>query len=83
MNKYLTLIISLTFSFSVQADLSISSPVININGDYPLTAAQKLKKKRKKLEKANELLIKKKIEEIRLQQELLLMKNMQKQLSQL
>ncbi|MCP4912236.1 MAG: hypothetical protein GY909_03880 [Oligoflexia bacterium] len=58
-----------------------NSQAINIQGEFqqkPMTEAQKLKVIRKKLEKQNELLVKKKIEMMRYQQEVMLMKKMQK-----
>ncbi|MDC1175686.1 hypothetical protein OAT67_09820 [Bacteriovoracaceae bacterium] len=73
------LILSSVFTMANTAQVT-SNQTINISGEFeqkPLTPAQKLKLIRKKLEKQNELLVKKKIEMMRYQQEVMLMKKMQ------
>lgn len=57
---------------------------IDVDGSFEkrLTPAQKLKRLRKRLEKKNELLVKKQIETMRLQQELELNKKIQKAFKQ-
>lgn len=65
----------------IQADetLTIDQP-ITINGTYeqtPISASERMKIIRKKLEKRNEQMVRKQIENIRLKQELELMKKMQ------
>lgn len=61
---------------------SVANETIHIQGNYQskrtLTPAEKLKIHRRRLEARNEALVKKQIETIRLQQELILMKKMRK-----
>lgn len=85
--KNLVLLVAIALSTSAIASTANnrttidSSEAINIQGEFqqkPMTEAQKLKIIRKKLEKQNELLVKKKIEMMRYQQEVMLMKKMQK-----
>lgn len=58
---------------------NVNLDTISIDGQFeqkPLTRAEKLKLLRKKLEKKNELMVKKRIEEIRFQQEVEMFKKM-------
>ena len=70
--KYLLL--SLLFLMNIHASEVIENDVIDIDGSFQTarqeTPAEKLKKLRQKLEKENELMVKRKIETMRLQQEM-------------
>jgi hypothetical protein len=82
------ILIALTFLIFGLSCFSQSRPIqnqtISIQGKFQrkLSPVQKLKKIRKKLERQNELLVKKQIEMLRYQQELELMKKMKKTFEQ-
>jgi len=77
-------LVSLVFLFlAITANASpVANETIHIQGNYQgkrtLTSVEKLKVQRRRLEARNEALVKKQIETIRLQQELILMKKMRK-----
>lgn len=76
-----TLVIMATYFGKAQANTEVinANQAINIDGSFQrqLTPAQKLKRLRKKLEKRNEILVKKQIETLRYKQEVELYKRMQ------
>jgi hypothetical protein len=65
---------SIDFDMPIQVDGTYSQQA---NGKKQLTPAQRLKLLRKKLEKRNELMVKRKIETLRYQQEVEMMKKIQ------
>ena len=72
---------ALLLSLNTFSQQSIESDVIDIDGSYgqrEMTPAEKLKKLRKKLEKQNEMMVKKQIENMRLQQEMEMTRKIQK-----
>jgi hypothetical protein len=71
-------------SFANDDSIEFDQP-IQIDGQYSrprVKASDRLKKLRAKLEKQNEIMVQKKIEEVRLQSELELMKKLQKVFNQ-
>jgi hypothetical protein len=67
------------------ASINIENETLNVEGSYQqrqLTPSERLKRMRAKLEKQNEILVKKQIEMIRYRQEVLLLKRMQKAFKQ-
>lgn len=79
--KGLLAVVLLLSSISVWANTSIQNDTINVDGDYsarPVSQVEKMKQLRRKLEKQNELLVKKQIEQMRYKQELKMMRKIQK-----
>ena len=75
-----------TYIFANTEDIQINNDVISIDGAFesrPKSQADRLKDMRAKLEKQNELMVKKQIERLRLKQELELMKQMQVRMNQI
>lgn len=66
---------NIDFNMPIDVDGTFSQP--QANGRPQLTPAQRLKILRKKLEKRNELMVKRKIETLRYQQEVEMMKKIQ------
>lgn len=84
------LLAALLFSFNSFASTTINTDTIDIDGtydssysdSYSTANADQIKKLRRKLELQNEIMMKKKIESMRLQQELELMKKMNQAFNQ-
>ncbi|EQC46263.1 hypothetical protein [Bacteriovorax sp. Seq25_V] len=84
--KYLMLLALSTLpAFANYEETNIETSAINIEGHYSkpkLSQADKVREYRRQLEAQNEEMLKKKMETLRLQQELLLMKKIQNAFNQ-
>ena len=79
--KAIIAVVLVISSFSLMANDTVNNSTIAISGDFaarPVSKAEKLKQLRRKLEKQNELLVRKQIEQMRFRQEIELTKKIQK-----